>query len=72
MKDIEEPWGYQIIEPPTGMVFELNMEHHEKVKQALVDYTKKICVSPESARKALVDEGIYNPDGTLHKNYGGK
>ena len=46
--------------------------YYDRIKKALQDYTKKITVSPAAARAALVREGIYNPDGTLHKNYGGK
>lgn len=45
---------------------------NEDIKQALEEYTKKNTVSPEAARRALVAEGIFNEDGTLHENYGGK
>ena len=45
------------------------MNRHEQKLKALQDYTRKITVSPETAREALIKSGIYNEDGTLHENY---
>lgn len=44
-------------------------ERHERVKNALCEYTKKITASAKDARIALVREGIYNTTGKLNKNY---
>jgi hypothetical protein len=44
----------------------------EKIDAALVAYTEKITRTPEAARKALVDTGIYHRDGSLTREYGGK
>jgi len=34
-------------------------------------YSKKICSSKKSARKFLIDCGIYTKEGKLTKEYGG-
>jgi hypothetical protein len=46
-----------------------NAERNEQIKAALREYTKKITVSPEAARNALIKEGIYTKSGKLSKNY---
>lgn len=38
-------------------------------RKAAEEYTKKACQSPESARKALMDSGIYTKGGQLTKHY---
>lgn len=44
-------------------------DRFERMKKALDEYTKKITVSPEAARKALVRAGIYTKAGNLTKHY---
>ncbi|WP_019644505.1 hypothetical protein [Novispirillum itersonii] len=42
------------------------------VRKVLAEYTRKATSSPEAAKKTLVREGIYRPDGALTFEYGGK
>ena len=42
--------------------------YHELLKKK----TEELCSNPEKARSWLIKLGIYNSDGTLHKNYGGE
>ena len=49
----------------------MTQEDADEFERACKRFTKKICKSKESARAYLVKIGIYNEDGTLHKNYGG-
>lgn len=36
------------------------------------EYVNKISSDKELCKKFLIDAGIHNEDGTLHKNFGGK
>jgi len=42
---------------------------HEQIKNALGTYAKKITVSSQQAREALIQAGIYKCDGKLNTNY---
>ena len=42
------------------------------VLAAIRAFTKKACASQETAFQTLVEEGIYNHDGTLSYRYGGE
>lgn len=41
----------------------------ERISKALTAYTKKITASSEAAKKALENEGIFQPDGKLTAQY---
>lgn len=43
----------------------------EKYIKEMKVYTKKVTSSPEKAKDFLSKTGVYNADGSLHKNYGG-
>ncbi len=43
-------------------------ERNELILKALKNITKSL-TTPELARAYLISTGIYNKDGTLHKNY---
>lgn len=50
-----------------------SQEELESIKAAINRQTEKlIAAGPEACRQYLIDLGIYNADGTLHKNYGGQ
>lgn len=54
----------------TGSLTELNSrEAVEHFRKAAKDFTKRATRSVTSARKVLVDEGIYTKNGNLSKNY---
>lgn len=46
-------------------------EERERIKKLLRDHTKRVCQSPETARRSLIDSGIYTEDGELAPEYGG-
>ena len=43
-------------------------EYIEMFKKLAEEYKN---LTPGQARRILIDEGIFNEDGTLHENYGG-
>jgi len=45
------------------------MNKNETFKQAMIAFTRANTMSVEIANKCLVDQGIYNKDGSLSKNY---
>lgn len=50
-------------------------ETAKKAIELIERRTKELTSGPdakEKCRRYLIDLGIYNEDGTLHKNYGGK
>lgn len=47
-------------------------ERNKKILQAIEAKTKRVVVSKDAARAALVDEGIYTKKGTLRGEFGGK
>ncbi|MGD9863298.1 MAG: hypothetical protein AB7S99_08800 [Pseudodonghicola sp.] len=47
----------------------MNRVRKEKLEKALKDYTDKVTQSAEAAKAALVEEGIYQQDGTLAPGY---
>lgn len=46
-------------------------EHKQSILRAIDNYTKKCTATPEAAKAALVNEGIYLEGGRLSPNYGG-
>lgn len=48
----------------------MTREHKIKLLQALREYTKKHTVSEQAAKEALINEGIFEADGTLAAEYG--
>jgi hypothetical protein len=51
------------------MLTDAHNERNERIKAAIIAYTKKVTVSAKEARKALIRAGIYTKSGELHKNY---
>lgn len=49
-----------------------NTERNEKILKAIRVVTKEATQSKESARAALIAEGVYRQDGSLTEAYGGK
>lgn len=47
-------------------------ERNHAISGLIRDYTAKITRSPETARKALIKEGIYTPKGNLKAEFGGR
>lgn len=47
----------------------MNEKEIDKTVEVMKRYTRKVCKSKKSARKFLVDAGIYTADGKLAKNY---
>lgn len=47
-------------------------ERNAKIIACIRKRTKEICKTPESAMAYLVRIGIYDEDGNLSANYGGK
>jgi hypothetical protein len=41
----------------------------EEFRRAAEEFTRKATVSPEAARRVLVEEGIYKPNGELADEY---
>ena len=41
----------------------------ERIGAALESYTKKVTASPEAARKAMIESGIWLENGELSPNY---
>ena len=41
----------------------------ERIGSALDSYTKKVTASPEAARKAMIESGIWLENGELSPNY---
>lgn len=50
----------------------MTSSEQERIKEALATYTKKATASAEIALDTLVREGIYQRNGELSPNYGGK
>jgi len=46
-------------------------QRNSAIKQLIKDYTRENTKSPESARAALIREGIYTKDGKLMPEFGG-
>jgi len=46
-------------------------QRNSAIKQLIKDYTRKNTKTPEAARKALIQEGIYTKDGQLMPQFGG-
>ena len=60
---------------PVGRTIERTIMLEAKrtaLKKLIKDHTARHTQTPEAALKSLADSGIYNEDGTLHPNYGGK
>lgn len=49
----------------------MTKQQQERIFKAIENYTRKITATPEAARKALIDEGIYLENGALAPEYGG-
>lgn len=47
----------------------LNEQWLKDFKEAAAAYTEKACKTKNSARKALVDSGIYDEEGNLTEHY---
>lgn len=47
------------------------VDRNRKIIEAIEARTKRALASKETARKMLVDEGIYHEDGTLRPEFGG-
>jgi len=47
-------------------------ERNRRIKQMIKDYTAKHTQTPEAAREALIREGIFDADGSLAPEYGGR
>jgi len=47
-------------------------QRNAAILKALAEQTKAMTASPETARKALIKEGIYTADGELRVKFGGK
>lgn len=46
-------------------------QRNAAILKALAEQTKRNTVSPETARAALIAEGIYTKDGQLRPKFGG-
>lgn len=47
-------------------------ERNEIISKAIKEKTEKlISEGPEACKKYLIELGIFNEDGTLHKDFGG-
>jgi hypothetical protein len=46
------------------------MNRNEKIKFLCEEYTKKHTITEQAAIDCLVNQGIYNSDGTLHEDFG--
>ena len=55
----------------TEEVFVTHSDRNEAIKKAIRAHSRKALVDQTSARKSLVDSGIYTAAGDLHPNYGG-
>lgn len=47
-------------------------KEYNEIIEALNKCGERAKNDPEYAKMMLAKTGIYNPDGSLHKNYGGK
>ena len=50
----------------------LDEKDADKFRKDSAAYTKKVTKTKETARRALIDMGIYTEDGKIHKDYGGR
>ncbi|MEP2942690.1 MAG: hypothetical protein ABJO72_02720 [Hyphomicrobiales bacterium] len=48
----------------------MTQDRKEHLTTVLAAYTNKVTQSPQKAREALTDEGIYSTDGKLMPEYG--
>ena len=48
-----------------------NDAQHAAIKKLIRDYTKEMTASPEKAKAALIEAGIYTRSGKLAARYGG-
>lgn len=48
-----------------------NAKRNEAIQALIKDHTEKHTVSKAAARKALIEEGIYTPEGELRVEFGG-
>lgn len=49
----------------------LDQKDADKFSKDSAAYTKRVTRTRETARRALIDMGLYTEEGKLHKNYGG-
>lgn len=44
---------------------------YDEILKGMEEMIKRFKNNPELAKEFLAKTGIYNPDGTLHENFGG-
>lgn len=49
-----------------------NSERNQAIRTLIRDYTTRITENRETARSALIKEGIYTPKGNLKAQFGGR